>query len=92
MLQRISVAQNEIQARRGEYLPFVKFGAGAGGDKTADFTRNGAVENNLNIKPGQAFPTFLGDYQFGLISTWEVDIWKNSATPPKWRCWSTWLP
>lgn len=83
MLQRISVAQNEIQARRGEYLPFVNFGAGAGGDKTADFTRNGAVEDNLNIKPGQAFPTFLGDYQFGLISTWEVDIWKKLRNATK---------
>lgn len=77
LLQRISVAENEIQSRKGEYLPFVKFGASAGGDKTADFTRNGAVEDNLNIKPGQAFPAFLGDYQFGLFSTWEIDIWKK---------------
>jgi outer membrane protein, multidrug efflux system len=58
-------------------LPFVNFGAGAGGEKTADYTRNGAVENNLDIKPGQAFPAFLGDYQFGLFSTWEIDIWKK---------------
>ncbi len=77
MLQRISVAQNEIQARRGAYLPFVNFGASAAGEKTADFTRNGAVENNLDIKPGEAFPAFLGDYQFGLFSTWEIDVWKK---------------
>jgi outer membrane protein, multidrug efflux system len=77
IMQRISVAQNEIQARRGAYLPFVNIGAGAAGDKTADYTRNGAVENNLDIKPGQPFPTFLGDYQFGLFSTWEIDIWKK---------------
>jgi len=83
MLQRISVAQNEIQARKGAYLPFVNFGAGAGGDKTADFTRNGAVENNLDIKPGQAFPAFLGDYQFGLFSTWEIDVWKKLRNATK---------
>ena len=77
MLQRISTAQNEIQARRGEYLPFVKFGAGAGGEKTAQYTRDGAVENNLPIAPGQAFPTVLGDYQFGLFSSWEIDVWKK---------------
>jgi NodT family efflux transporter outer membrane factor (OMF) lipoprotein len=77
MLQRISIAENEILARKGEYLPFVRFGAAAGGDKTGQYTRNGAVEDNLNIAKGQAFPAFLGDYQFGLFSTWEIDIWKK---------------
>jgi multidrug efflux system outer membrane protein len=77
MLQRISTAKNEIQARKGAYLPFVNFGAGAGGEKTGQFTRNGAVEDNLQITNGQSFPTFLGDYQFGLFSTWELDIWKK---------------
>jgi len=77
MLQRISVAQNEIQARKGAYLPFVNFGAGVDGEKTGQFTRNGAVEENLNLANGQAFPTVLGNYQFGLFSTWELDIWKK---------------
>jgi multidrug efflux system outer membrane protein len=77
MLQRISVAQNEIQARKGAYLPFVNFGAGADGEKVGKFTRNGAVEENLDIANDQAFPTFLGNYQFGLFSTWELDIWKK---------------
>jgi multidrug efflux system outer membrane protein len=44
MMQRISVAQNEIQARKGAYLPFVNFGSSADGEKTGDFTRNGAVD------------------------------------------------
>ena len=77
MMQRISVAENEIQARKGAYLPFVGFGTGASGDKTAMYTRNGAVENSLQLPNGQAFPTLLGDYQFGLFSTWEIDIWKK---------------
>ena len=77
MLQRISVAQNEIQARKGAYLPFVNFGAGVDGEKTGQFTRNGAVEENLDLANGQAFPTVLGNYQFGLFSTWELDIWKK---------------
>ncbi len=82
MLQRISVAENEIQARKGAYLPFVTMGGAAGGDKTGKYTRNGAVEENLPLANGQPFPAFLGDYQFGLFSTWEIDIWKklrNSA-------------
>lgn len=76
-LQRISVAQNEIQARTGAYLPSVNIGAGISGDKVGQFTRSGAVEENLDIKPGQAFPAFLGDFQFGLFSTWEIDVWKK---------------
>ena len=77
LLQRISVAENEIQARKGAYLPFVNFGAGAGGDKVGTFTRSGAVESNLNIAPGQPFSTLVGDYQFGLFSSWEIDVWKK---------------
>ena len=82
MMQRISVAENEIQSRKGAYLPFVNFGTGVGGDKIGKFTRLGAVEESLKLPNDQAFPTFLGDYQFGLFSTWEIDIWKklrNSA-------------
>ena len=77
LMQRISVAENEIQARKGAYLPFVNFGAGAGGDKVGAYTRNGAVESNLNIAPSQAFPSLVGDYQFGLFSSWEIDVWKK---------------
>ena len=76
MLQRISIAQNEIQRRRGEYLPFVGIRAGAGGDKVGEFTRFGALEEHLPLA-GHAFPTFLGDFRFELFSTWEVDIWKR---------------
>ncbi|MDD5273303.1 MAG: TolC family protein, partial [Methylovulum sp.] len=83
MLQRISVAQNEIQARKGEYLPFVKFGAGVDGEKVGKYTRSGAVEDNLDVTNGQAFPTFLGNYQFGLFSTWELDVWKKLRNATK---------
>ena len=76
MLQRISAAENEIQARRGEYLPSVKLGASADGDKVSSASRSGAVEEGLKIKD-QAFPALLGDFRLGLFSTWEIDIWKK---------------
>lgn len=82
MLQRVAAAQNEIQARKGEYLPSVGFGAAADVEKAGRFTRNGAVEEQLEIKEGKAFPEYLGNYQFGLFSSWEIDVWKklrNSA-------------
>lgn len=77
LLARINMARNEIQARRGEYLPSVNVVAGAGGEKSAQFTRNGAVEEGLDIKEGKSFPKFLGDYQFGLQASWELDVWKK---------------
>src|SRR6478609_11775372 len=42
LMQKVNMAQNEIQARKGEYLPSVGFGAGADLDKVGEFTRNGA--------------------------------------------------
>lgn len=83
MMQRISVAQNEIQARGGRYLPFVNIGAGAGREKTGQFTRNGAVEANLPIANGQPFPTYLSNFRFGLFSGWEIDIWKKLRNAEK---------
>lgn len=83
MMQRISVAQNEIQARRGEYLPFVTIGGGAGRDKVGQFTREGAVEENLPITESRDFPKYVGDYRFGLFSTWEIDIWEKLRNAKK---------
>lgn len=77
MLQRISIAENEIQARRGAYLPSVNMGAGAEGEKVGKYTFRGAIEDFLRLPDGQRFPTFFGNYQFGLFSTWEIDIWKK---------------
>jgi multidrug efflux system outer membrane protein len=83
MLQRISIAQNEIQARKGEYLPFVSFGAGAEAGKVGQYTRNGAVEESLEIKEGKSFPEPLANYQFGLYSRWELDVWKKLRNATK---------
>ena len=83
MAQRINIAKNEIQARKGEYLPFVNFGAGADVGKVGRYTRNGAVEENLEIKEGKAFPDPLANYQFGLYSSWELDVWKKLRNATK---------
>lgn len=77
MAQRISMAQNEIQARKGEYLPFVGFGASADKERVGKYTRNGALEENINIVEDKSNPKFLGNYQFGLVASWELDVWKK---------------
>lgn len=83
MMQQIDVAQNEIKARKGEYLPFITYGAGAEVEKVGEYTRNGAVEKNLDIKDGEEFPEPLTDYSAGLFATWELDVWKKLRNSKK---------
>lgn len=83
MMQEIEISRNEVRARKGEYLPFVDFGAGAAVEKEGRFTRYGAVDDNLDIKPGTAFPEPFNDYRLGLYASWEIDIWKKLRNAKK---------
>lgn len=83
VLQQVAIVQNEIQARKGEYLPFVNLKAGADFDKVGAFTRNGAVEEQLNIRENQAFPDPLPNYQVGAFASWELDVWKKLRNSKK---------
>lgn len=76
-LQEIQIAKNEVRARKGEYLPFVNFAGGAGVEKVGRFTSQGANDANTDIMPGKKFPDPLGDFMFGAVSSWEVDIWNK---------------
>lgn len=82
-LQEIVIAENEVQAKKGEYLPFVNLKVGAGAEKVGEFTRDGAVEKNLDIKPGKEFPEPLPDYLISANVSWEVDIWKKLRNAKK---------
>jgi NodT family efflux transporter outer membrane factor (OMF) lipoprotein len=83
LVQKVNMASNEIQARKGEYLPNLNFGAGADVDKVGKFTRNGAVEENLNIREDTKFPDPLTNYKLGLYSSWELDVWKKLRNAKK---------
>jgi len=77
IMREISIAQNEIRARKGEYLPFLDAGAGVGLEKVSRYTRDGSVEANSEIEPGKAFPEPLPDFMLSVNATWQVDIWKK---------------
>jgi len=81
--REIIIAQNEIRARKGEYLPFVNFGATAGVEKPARYTQFGALEENLQIKDGEKFPDPLQNYFLGLNASWELDVWKKLRNAKK---------
>lgn len=82
-LQEIQISRNEIRARKGEYLPFVGVRAGAGVEKAGKFTRFGAVDENIEITPGTAFPQPFTNYLAELYASWEVDIWKKLRNAKK---------
>ena len=77
MLQQIAMANNEIKIRKGEYLPFVNVYAGTEVEKVGEYTRDGAVEEQLNIREHEEFPEPLTDFSVGLNVSWELDIWKK---------------
>jgi NodT family efflux transporter outer membrane factor (OMF) lipoprotein len=75
--QEINIAQNEVRARKGEYLPFVDLMAGGGVERVARYTRDGSVEKNSQIEPGKDFPEPLPNYALAANLSWQVDIWKR---------------
>lgn len=81
--QEIAVTKNEAKAKKGEYLPTAGLKLGAGLDKPGEYTREGALEKQLEIQSGKENPEPLGDFMVGAYFSWELDIWKklrNSKT------------
>ena len=76
-LQRLWMAQNEIMARKGEYLPSVGIGAGGGVDKKGRYTPLGASEATTEIEPGTEMPEPVPDMYLGAFANWELDIWRR---------------
>jgi len=75
--EEIQVAQSEILARRGAYLPFVTGGASTGLDRPSLFTPLGAAEDQLQYRPGKNFPDPLPNFLGSLSFFWQLDIWRE---------------
>jgi NodT family efflux transporter outer membrane factor (OMF) lipoprotein len=83
VLQEIEISKNEVKARKGEYLPFVRWMAGSGVEKVGKYTRFGAVEEQLEIKDNEKFPKPLQDHLLTASVAWELDIWKKLRNAKK---------
>lgn len=81
--QEIAINQFEIQARKGEYLPFVNWATGLGLEKESQYTKLGAVEENVEYEEGKHFPKPMPDMNLGLNFRWEIDIWKKLRNAKK---------
>ncbi|MFZ5440018.1 MAG: TolC family protein [Myxococcota bacterium] len=81
-VQEIIIAQNEVAARRGEYLPKVSAGLGTGIEKVGGYTSRGFADKATGV------PENLGNFQFGLTASWEIDVWgklRNAAQAADFR-------
>lgn len=77
ILQELEINKNEIQIRKGEYLPFLNITAGNGVERTPKYTRMGALESDLELRNEKAIPKPLQDYNALLNMTWELDVWRK---------------
>jgi NodT family efflux transporter outer membrane factor (OMF) lipoprotein len=82
-LQEIVIANNEVRARKGEYLPFVGIKSAAEVEKVGRYTSQGANDANTEIMPGKEFPEPLPDYMVGVVANWELDIWRKLRNAKK---------
>jgi outer membrane protein, multidrug efflux system len=68
-VQEILVANAEVMGRRGEYLPKLGFGLGAGVEHVGKHTSQGRSDEATGVA------ATLPNYQFGLYASWELDVW-----------------
>lgn len=73
--QRIEASRSFVRASTGAMLPQVSFSSTAGINRYGLYTTNGAGNAGTEIAPGKPTPKNLPDYNLGLVSSWEVDIW-----------------
>lgn len=74
--QELTLAQNEANLRRGDYLPSVGLRAEAAVDRPGRYTLQGATEEALTIRD-RKIPDPLTNFAIGAVASWEVDIWRK---------------
>lgn len=78
-LQRIEMAQNQLNFAKVLGKPFVGAGITAGQKRFGKYTMDGVgnYDTNFsnNITDDQKIPEHLPDFNIGLQSSWEIDIW-----------------
>lgn len=82
MLQEIEMSKNEIMARKGEYLPFVNLGIGAGTVKAGKYSWDGFSEEDLKENPDKG-PKYIGEFFSAASFSWELDVWKKLRNAKK---------
>ncbi len=82
VLQEIEMTKNEIMQRKGEYMPFLNFKAGAAVDRAGKYTWDGLSEEDWKSRPDKGHH-YIGDFIAGAFFTWELDVWKKLRNAKK---------
>ncbi|WP_428656581.1 efflux transporter outer membrane subunit [Runella sp.] len=83
-MQRIEMGRAQVEQAKGLTLPFVS-GVGSVGQRrfgkyTMDGIGNYDTNFSNNITKDQNIPEYLPDFNIGLQSSWEIDIWGKLRT------------
>lgn len=76
-VQEVLIAQYEVLARTGEYLPMVGATAGVGLEKVGEVTSQGVSDEVDGV------PEHLNDFRAGFTASWEVDVWRKLRNAAK---------
>lgn len=82
IMQEIKMSENEIMARKGEYLPFVNLGVGGGPVRAGKYTWDGFSEDDLKENPDKG-PKYIGEFITAANFSWELDVWKKLRNAKK---------
>jgi multidrug efflux system outer membrane protein len=74
-LQKIEMARNDLRLTKGAMLPAVSSNFAYLQRKFGYYTMDDAGNRTTEITPGKIIPTNLPDFNLGLQTSWEVDIW-----------------
>lgn len=77
LAEDIAIANNQVLARRGAYLPFLSLGAGASLNKYSTYTPLGSDLSQIFAPNGQTFPNPLPDFLVAADVSWQIDIWRQ---------------
>lgn len=83
IMQEISIAKNDVRAKKGAYIPNLEVGVEAGVEKSSRYTMKGTNEEANDIVVDKKNPDPLGNYIFGANISWEIDIWKKLRNAKK---------
>lgn len=83
-MQRIEMGRAQVEQAKGLTLPFVSGGGTVGQRRFGKYTMDGIgnYDTNFsnNISKEQNIPEYLPDFNIGLQSSWEIDIWGKLRT------------
>ncbi|MCB0455219.1 MAG: efflux transporter outer membrane subunit [Aequorivita sp.] len=73
-LQRIEIARGGMRFSTGQLFPTIAADGLVGTNKYAKYTEENAGNSTTEFE-GEILPNPINNFQLGLASTWEIDIW-----------------